>query len=183
MSEFMLRTKVVLLSTVMLTLAAGVTVGRLSAPPIVSTEAHPEQHHSKNPPWVADLGLNSDQQQKMDAIWQDTRKKIDVAMEGRKSLDTERQQAVRNLFTPDQQTAYDKIIADSRSKQAAFDKERQVLLDEGNAQTRALLDENQQKKWDVEIKEHQSHWHGNRGPSGQRSSTRPSNNSTATTQP
>src|SRR5947209_20555755 len=106
----MKRSTQVLTVTIALVAAAGVVLGRLSslALPITPAVANPPPH--KQPPWVAELGLSPDQQKQMDAIWGDTRKQMDQMRESsdrrHQELRQQRDDAIRKLLTPEQQSAY-----------------------------------------------------------------------------
>src|SRR5581483_9979532 len=111
----MKRSKQVFLITTVLVLAAGVVLGRLSS-------RLPDDHFPphKQPPWVAQLGLSAEQQKQMDAIWAETRKKMDESREAadqhRQELQQQRDDAIHKLLSADQQAAYDKIQEDYRNK-------------------------------------------------------------------
>ncbi|MGA2582091.1 MAG: Spy/CpxP family protein refolding chaperone [Tepidisphaeraceae bacterium] len=177
----MWRSKIILTAMVILVMAAGVTVGRLSmtfAQTANTSTQGPKDNHRL--PWWARLNLSSEQQQQVDAIWKSTRPQMEMVTENRRNLDKERDVAIRGLFTPDQATAYDKILSDYHSDVAASDKQQQAILEDANARTRALLDEEQQKKWDAMVKEQKDHWR--HGSGGSRMGTRASTNA-STTQP
>jgi hypothetical protein len=180
----MIRTKLILAFTVVLVMAAGLTVGRLSVTPVIPLAVTPTTHpsHEHRPPFAGVGGLNLTviQQAEIDHIWQNTRSTLEPLMEEERAIEPDRDAAIRKLFTPDQLAAYNKIIQDFKDKRSDLDKERKTALDDANAKTRALLDEGQQKIWDEWIK--QSHGRG-RGPGGPHMGARATSNMAATTQP
>src|ERR1700722_7294535 len=119
----MLRTKLVLTGMVVLVMAAGVTVGRLSVAPSETTISRGvsapdgDKHHQQ--PWTRALNLTPDQQASIDLTWKATRPQMDVVMSERKGLDKTRDQEIRALFTPEKLTAYDKILSDYKAQVAA----------------------------------------------------------------
>jgi Spy/CpxP family protein refolding chaperone len=166
----MLRLKLMFIPMVVLIFAAGMVVGRISNRAAVSEKpatqpaaTQPSDRHS--PSWLHDqLGLNVDQRQKMDAIWNDVRQKTGGGFEKWRALDKERDQALQALLTPEQKTQYDAILKANRDKRAELDKEREKLLADANEKSKALLTEEQKKKWDELTKEMRDH----RGPGGPR---------------
>jgi hypothetical protein len=154
-----MRHKIILLSTVVLVLVAGVLAGRLSAQlplPVAVTSSG-----SGPRSWLTDsLGLNADQHQKMDAIWADAKRQLAGASESRHQLARDRDAAVEAILTDSQRSAYDKIQQDYHGQMDALGKQRQAVVDKANAASRALLDESQQQKWDLMTKQMREH-HGN----------------------
>jgi hypothetical protein len=177
----MWRSKIILTGMVILVMAAGVSVGRLSwtfvQPASTQTPARSDHHR---PSWVTILNLTPDQQQQVDAIWKSTKPQMEMVTENRANLSKERDAAILGLFSPDQAVAYEKILGDYHAEVAASDKAQQTILEDSNAKTRALLDEAQQKKWDVMVKEQKEHWR--HGSGGSRMGTKASSNA-STTQP
>jgi hypothetical protein len=182
----MFRTKLILAFTVVLVMAAGLTVGRLSVTPTIPVSVLPAtrpmhgEHGEHRPSWVKDLNLTVVQQAEIDHIWQNTLASLQPLMEEEHSIEPDREAAIQKLFTPDQLAAYNKIIQDSKDKRSELDKERKTALDNANAQTRALLDEGQQKIFDDWMKQQKAHHF--RGPGGPRMGARATSNA-ATTQP
>jgi hypothetical protein len=150
----------VFLITTTLVLCAGVVVGRLSIRVPVAVAAAPEQHGG-GPSWLAQqLNLSATQKQQMDAVWADTRLKIDQSFDRRRQIDKQRDAAVQALLSEEQRAAYQKIVADYRAQRAEADKQRESLIHDAESRSRALLDETQQKKWDELAKD----MHSRRGP-------------------
>jgi len=161
---------VLLLSTVVLMLGAGVVVGRLSLAPLPPV-AIPQTQPDRPRPWFDQLALSAQQRQEMDAIWTDTKQKLHnlSMMDRRRELDRQRDEAIRALLSEQQLSAYEQINNDFHSRIDQLDKQRQKLIDDANQRSRALLDDNQKKLWDEQSK--RMHAHG--GPSTQRSTTGP----------
>jgi len=161
----MTHSNIILISTALLVMSAGVVVGRLSDR-IPAEQAKPQApahapQHSRS--WLVEqLNLTSDQRLKMDAIWADTRAQIDKTFQSRSDLEKARDQAIHDLLTPDQRTAYDQINLDFHTKRDELFKDRNKLVQDANDRSRALLDETQQKQWDVVTKEMQNR--DRRGP-------------------
>ena len=97
-------------------------------------------------------------------------------MERRRDLEKQRDQQILSLLNSSQREAYDKINQEFRTQREEFDKQRESLLADANAQSRALLDPSQKEKWDILAKDMQMR-HRRGGPMGlatQRSTTMPS---------
>jgi hypothetical protein len=162
----MQRSTILLSTSAVLVLSAGLVVGRLwgqlsSRVPVVTKPA--EVEHPRG--WFPDaLGLTPDQDQKMKAIWDDARQRLEKNGEHRRTLDKDRDAAIRGLLTPDQSVAYDKIFQDYRTHWADLNKERDQVIPSANERCRALLSPDQQLKWDAMPKD--MHDHDRRGPGG-----------------
>jgi F0F1-type ATP synthase membrane subunit b/b' len=157
----MSRRQIAFLTTMVLVLCAGVVVGRLTTRVPV---APPEQ--GGGPSWIAEqLDLSAQQRQQMDAIWADTRQKMDQAFEKRHELDKQRDAEIQTLLSDQQREMFDKIMTDYRSQRSVMDKQREGLIHDAETRSRSLLDEPQQKKWDELAKEmHAHHGHHPGGP-------------------
>jgi hypothetical protein len=160
----MLRSKFIFALCVLLMMCAGVVVGRLSVlvPKAGSLATQPS---GRGPNWLVDqLHLTADQQHQMDAIWSDTRQKMDKAGEQRHAAEKARDQAIRNLLSDTQQSEYDKILDDFRTARAEMEKQRWQLMRDAEDKSRALLDDEQKKKWDAMNKQREGHeGHDGRG--------------------
>ena len=157
----MSRRQIAFLTTMVLVLCAGVVVGRLTTRvPIVAPTQGP------GPSWIAQqLDLSTDQRQQMDAIWADTRQKMDQASEKRHETDKQRDAQVQALLSDQQRAAYEKIMSDYHSRRTEMDKQRESLIHDAETRSRALLDPAQQTKWDELSKEMHNH-HGPHRPGG-----------------
>jgi hypothetical protein len=141
----MIHSNVILVSTAALMMGAGVMVGRVTSQ-LPEHGRRQEWSHS----WMADqLDLTPDQQQKMDAIWADTRQKIDKTFQRRRDMEKQRQQAVHELLTEQQRAAWEKINQDFQDQRDELFKERNAVIQDAEERSRALLSEDQQKKWDI----------------------------------
>lgn len=144
----MMHSNLVLASTVVIVLGAGMAVGRLTAR--LPLDRPPVDQRS----WLDDqLDLRPDQREQMDAIWKQAWPQMEKTFEARRDLEKQRDQAVMALLDPKQQVAYQKTIDEFRAKRDELFKERNKLMQDANAQSRALLDEDQQKVWDVLTKQ------------------------------
>jgi Spy/CpxP family protein refolding chaperone len=157
----MSRRQIAFLTTMVLVLCAGVVVGRLTTRiPVPAPEQGPR------PSWIAQqLDLSTDQRQQMDAIWADTRQKMDQSSEKRHDLDKQRDAEVQALLSDQQRAAFEKIMTAYHSQRAEMDKQRESLIHDAETRSRALLDPTQQKKWDELSKEMHNH-HGPHRPGG-----------------
>lgn len=165
------RLKILLVPTVVLVLAAGMVIGRISSKlPVAAT-----QPTEKPGGWFDEqLNLSADQRKQMDAIWGDVRQNMGKTFEGRQTIDKERDQAIRDLLSDDQKKQYDAIYESYRAKRTEMDKQREKMFADANQRSRALLNEEQQKRWDVLSKERQGRGRGGRGGRpGSQPSTRP----------
>jgi Spy/CpxP family protein refolding chaperone len=159
--------KIVFLMTTALVLCAGVVLGRLWAQ---LPARMPE--HGQGPSWIADqLDLTAEQRQQMDAVWAQTKSKLDQSGDQRHEADKQRDAAVMALLTTPQQTAYEKIMSDYHGKRTELDKQREGLIQDAEASSRALLDDSQKARWDELTKQMHAH-HGPHWPGGP--DTRPS---------
>ncbi|HUB25394.1 MAG TPA: Spy/CpxP family protein refolding chaperone [Tepidisphaeraceae bacterium] len=170
----MVHSNLVLLSTAAVVMGAGVMVGRVTAQyPRQDQHLHQLSPGGHGHSWIDDqLNLTPDQKQKMDAIWDQTRKKMQAIFDGRHTTETDRDQAMRQLLTPDQWAQYQKINDQFRAKRDEQFKERNKLIQEANEASRALLDDTQQKKWDALTKLMRER-HGPPGGFDQRPTTKP----------
>src|SRR5580704_5642737 len=105
----MVHSNLVLLSTAVLVLGAGVMVGR-----VTDRVGHGPQHEHgpfhENYTWISDqLNLTTDQQKQMDAIWSDTRKNLESLFQNQRSAEQAREKSIENLLTDSQKAQYEKI--------------------------------------------------------------------------
>ena len=162
------RLKYLLVPTVILVLAAGMVIGRISTKLPAATQPVDKPHG-----WFDEqLNLSADQRKQMDAIWGEVRQNVGKTFEGRSALDKDRDQAIMNLLNDDQKKQYAAIYDNYRTKRAEMDKQRDKLFADANARSRAILDEEQQKRWDALAKERHG-WPGPRSR-GQRPGSQPS---------
>jgi Spy/CpxP family protein refolding chaperone len=117
----------------------------------------PHGRHS----WMAEeLSLTPQQQGQMREIWSQAMQKTDPSFgERRHALLRERDEAIAELISPEQQAAYDKIIADYEIKKEALDQERSKTFQDAVERTKRILDDSQRRKYE-EILKNDSHHHG-----------------------
>lgn len=152
----MSRRQIAFVTTSALVLCAGFVLGRLTSH--VRT-ASPHEHG--NPSWIAEqLNLSAAQKQQMDALWAETRLKIDQSSDRRRQMDRQRDAEIQAMLSDEQRTAFQKIMNGYHGQRADADKQRESVIHDAEARSRALLDETQQKKWDELAKDMHSH----RGP-------------------
>jgi hypothetical protein len=119
------------------------------------------------------LHLTADQKLKMDAIWGDLHNQSEKAIAQNREYDKERDQAIRNLMTTEQQASADKITADFKTKKAGVESDFQKYVDGLNTATLAILNDQQKlqfQAWNPRMFR-DPRWP--RGPATQRSSTLP----------
>ncbi|MDP9175040.1 MAG: periplasmic heavy metal sensor [Planctomycetota bacterium] len=163
------RKKIIFYFTVLLMLGAGVLVGRLSA----RLPGPPPPPGRMPQPWlVAELNLTPQQQQQMDALWADVRKKNEHIFDQRHQLQQQRDDDIHRLLTPEQQSTYDKIQQEFRNNADAMNHEFEKSIADANQHSREMLDDAQKKTWDKITSQRMRDRRGPRGPSTQRSSTR-----------
>ncbi len=157
------RLKFLLVPTAALVLGAGLVIGRISAKLPATT-----QPATQPAGWFDEqLNLTADQRKQMETIWGEVHQNMGTSFEGRFALDKERDQAVRDLLTEEQQKSYDAIYDSYRAKKADLDKQREKLFADANARSRAMLTPDQQKRWDALSQEHRG------GPGGRSRGGRP----------
>jgi hypothetical protein len=143
----MARRKVVFLTTVLLVLGAGVTVGRLSAH-LSETPLQTQSPHRRTDWVAAELNLSTQQHQQMDAIWADVSKNRTKIFDQRRALTDERDQGITKMLTEAQRIGYDKVLKDYRAKLDDLNKESDKAIADANLRSQELLDKDQKKIWD-----------------------------------
>jgi hypothetical protein len=187
MQAVMWRREIVLLATVVLVMCAGIVVGRLSVKSSSqsSSATNPATNPTSRPARVSIasmpdiLQVSPDQRAKMDAIWQhagDVMRKLEA---DRRQLETEHNQKILALFTPEQLAEYNKINGDYSAGQKELNSERGKTMSDADKQTVAILDDKQREKYD-QLRYRMNGTNENRGrrgmpggPATRRSSTRP----------
>ncbi len=145
----MTRRKIILGVTAFLVLGAGLAIGRLTA-----RFPGPFHEHGAPPSWLVDqLNLSPDQHAAINAIWDDTKQKMQDLGHQRHDLDLNRDKSVRDLLTDQQKAAYDKIYADYHAQRAQLDQQRSALMHDADQHSRDLLDDAQKAQWDELTKE------------------------------
>ncbi len=172
----MSRSKLILIATFVLVLSAGMVVGRLMATLPTMTVTHPTTRPSQQQPWwAAQLDLTTTQRSQIDAIWADTKPKVDETFDRRRQLERKREEAVEDLLGP-QYPAYEKLFNDFYAQRTEIDKERQNLIHDAEDRTKALLSDAQLKQLEA-LGPHEFHIPRSGGSGGHRS------NQTTTTMP
>src|ERR1700678_577250 len=133
------RLSMLLISTSVLVLCAGVMLGRVSVR--VPNEAvvnpaqmsGPDTRPHDNRDWLnAELKLSPDQQTKMDAIWNQARADTSKSFDERRQLDRQRDDAVLNLLTPEQKAQYQQIVDNYKKQRDELDQNRRKIIDAAN---------------------------------------------------
>ncbi len=103
----MSRRQFAFLTTTALVLCAGVVVGRLTT----RVPAATAPARGGGPSWIADqLNLSAQQKQQMDAVWAETRQKIEQAGERRHQIDKQRDAEIQALLSDQQRAEFEKIM-------------------------------------------------------------------------
>ena len=129
--------------------------------------------------WLPDaLGLNSEQREKLKAIWTETVRgpSQQASALKRSQLLKERDDALYNLLSDDQKQQYQKVKADYSAKLADLNKEREKTIQDAVERTKLMLDDKQREKYEQILKErgpfprgerdHPPHGGGPRGHNG-----------------
>ncbi|MBI1367265.1 MAG: hypothetical protein GC162_01280 [Planctomycetes bacterium] len=141
----------------LVTFAAGTAMG------LVAQRRAPQfpDRHS----FVESLGLSDEQQQKMHDIWETTmRDSFHSLDDRRRAASKQRNDAVRALLTPEQQTQYDAIYKAYDEQTAEISKARREAFESAQAQTRELLTPDQQVKYDALMAERRKMFENRGGP-------------------
>ncbi len=127
-----------------LAFAAGGSVGMLAAPeqPLPSRRGH-------GPDLTGQLGLTSEQREKMHDIWTESVFGRDKEFRDRKRvLWQEKDEAIEGLLTDEQRIEYDEILADCDRRMKEMDEQWQEIIQQAVLETRKILTEEQAKKYD-----------------------------------
>ena len=157
-----MRLRLFFLLAIVLTLAAGGVLGRLS------TRLPPDWGGRPPHNWLADqLNLSTGQRNAIDDIWNDAHDKLKANFQQRSDLDHQREKALQAILTDSQRLAYDTLQDDYRSCRQQFDDQRRQLLDSADRQSRDLLNDSQKATWDALGSRHDRHgsWGGSTRPS------------------
>ncbi len=111
--------------------------------------------------WMAEeLSLSPAQQDQMKEIWSQAMQKAEPSFgDRRRAMLRERDEAIAELIPPEQQAAYDKIIADYEAKKETMDHERAKAFADAVERTKLILNDSQRQKYE-EILKNDSHHHG-----------------------
>jgi hypothetical protein len=144
--------KLVILLGFVLIFAAGITVGR--SPSLKEQPQTKGHEHS----WLSNqLHLSSPQEAQMKTIWSDpsiTRPDLPKLC---READHQRDEAIRNMLTPDERAKYDQIQRDHDATIAAIFGEKSQAMRDAEEKTRMILSDEQRKKYDEILKAHGHH--------------------------
>ena len=166
------RTNAVVMSLMLafiLTLGAGVVVGVAAGrhtPVSEQTLATTRPSEPKKGGWLPEaLGLNTEQREKLKAIWTETAQGPSQKSSAKKrsELLKERDEALFNLLTDEQKQQYQKQMADYSAKLDELNKEREKAIQEAVERTKLMLDDKQREKYDQILKDHGPFPHGDHG--------------------
>jgi len=146
--------KLVILLGFVLIFAAGITVGRSPALKDQPQLKGPGHEHS----WLSNqLHLSSQQEAQMKSIWSDpsiTRPDIPKLC---READHQRDEAIRDMLTPDERAKYEQIQREHDATIAAVFAEKSQAMRDAEDKTRLMLSEEQRKKYDEILKAHGHH--------------------------
>lgn len=133
--------------------AAGWTFGRMF--PLGTNSASSNLHGDDQfPNFRAQLGLTSEQDQKMKQIWQDARAQAEPLFHQFRQIDHERDDQVQSMLDARQLIAYGDIVHDRDDRIASLKKQISQNFDQARNATRQLLTPDQQARFDVMEKTH-----------------------------
>ncbi len=124
---------------------------------------------------ATELKLTPEQQKKMGEIWQDVVRRGGSRQQhwdARRQASKDRDDAIVALFTPEQKTAYDRIMQKYNQQMADMNRESEASFQKAVEQTKAILNPEQRKKYE-EIMARGFGPGGGRGRPGSRPSSGP----------
>ena len=144
----------ILVVCVLLSLGAGVFIGVL-------------WEHRRPPldPFVGELNLTAEQQDKLKAIWSDAMEKggFPVQDERREAAKKEYDAALRALFPAEQQPRYDELLHGYQKKLEDIELESRKIFDDATERSKQVLSEQQRAKYE-EIRRKHAERMKERGP-------------------
>jgi Spy/CpxP family protein refolding chaperone len=160
------KTKTLLLLSFILVFAAGAVVGTVQRvagqhegppsgpPPHRDGGGGPRDHD----PLPKILNLTPEQQQQMAAIWSDHMKRRDQERplhdQKRREYQSQRDEAIRALLTPDQLPKYDAIRKDYQDRMTEIDAQRQAAFKQAVEETKKILTPEQVTKYEEFLATH-----------------------------
>ena len=145
-----MKTKVILLVSLVLVFAAGTSLGMLMHRTAMATP--PSELANK-------LKLSDEQQAEMKKIWTETgaamRELSRQQADRRAALSQHRDQALQDLLTPEQRQKYELIGQEYARGMEALSQEREKLLRDSQAKTRQILTPDQVAGYDEWVKQHE----------------------------
>jgi Spy/CpxP family protein refolding chaperone len=152
----MTKLVVLLVACVLLSLGAGVFIGAL-------------WHHRGPPPdpFVSELNLTAEQQEKLKAIWSEAMQKggFHVQDEQRAAAQKDYHQALRALVPAEQQARCDEALRNYQKRLEDIERDSRKIFDDATEQSRQVLSEEQRAKYD-EIRRRHSERMKEKGPGG-----------------
>ena len=145
----MSKAKIILVFAFLVVCAAGAVVGTA-----VDRHVRPIEEHRGGLP--RELGLTSEQEQQMKAIWDGVIQKRMSNFKTRHDEAKQRDTKIRGLLTDDQKSQYDDIVKQYESETAALEDQLHQAEREAEQKTRALLTPEQARKWD-EMRKRMTH--------------------------
>ncbi|MCY3019673.1 MAG: hypothetical protein NTW87_11675 [Planctomycetota bacterium] len=135
----------ILVLGVLLSLGAGVFIGVLW-----------EHRRPPSDPFVGELNLTAEQQDKLKAIWSDAVAKggFPVQDERREAAKKDYDKALRALVPADQQQRYDELLRDYQKKLDDIERESRRIFDDATERSRQVLSEQQRAKYDEIRRKH-----------------------------
>ena len=141
----MTKAKLIMLLSLLLAFAAGVTVGFLLRHP-----GHKTYLQSK---LSRELGLTPEQREEMSKIWSDVRSRARRGQDGRnQALERERDEAIKALFSEEQKARYEEVMQEYSRKVAEHTQERRKVFQQAVERTKQILTESQRKKYEELLK-------------------------------
>lgn len=139
----MSKTNAIILMAFVLALGAGVAVGMLGS------RALPSQN-DRRAQFIRDLGLTSQQEEKMNEIWMDLmRTKGREYGEAFRAIEQQKNAAIQNLFNADQKQQYELINKEFAQQGMDLWKRAERDFEAATEKTRQILDAAQQVKFDA----------------------------------
>jgi Spy/CpxP family protein refolding chaperone len=162
----MSKAKFILAATFVMALAAGAAVGVVGT----RTVAQPGAPKDRRPSLVEELQLSPEQAKKMEEIWSGVmRRGRGEQFEKFRAIQKERDEAILSLFTSEQKTEYDKLMAEYGKRFEELNQERERAFQQAVEQTRQILTEPQRQKYEELMKkrrEERGSDHRDRGSEG-----------------
>ena len=118
-----------------------------------------------------ELGLSDEQQKQQKAIWDVLGEFMQKHDETRRQIDRDRDEAVAALFSPEQKSAYEKILDTQAKQKDELNKERDAAVSKAHDDFKVLLTEDQKAKYEEMLKSRPQRGSrggsaSNRGPRG-----------------
>jgi len=157
-----MRLRLFFILAIVLTLAAGGVLGRLSTRLPPDWGGHPPHN------WLVEqLNLSSEQRNAIDDLWNSAHEKLDANFQQRRELDHQREKTLQSMLTDSQRLAYEALQDEYHKHRQQLDDQRRQLLDSADQRSRDLLDDSQKAKWDALVSRHERHgsWGGSTRPS------------------